>query len=232
MIRIAQVVKVNPAARSVDLVFLDDGMRMANVRVMGGASDSGGWDVPSVQPPASERAAGGRATNGRTLHAVFAPDRHGRGVVMGFLAPGQGLAVREQDRMLYRHPSGAHLSIAPDGSIQLGHPGGTSIRIGTGGTEDVGAAAAGGWQAPSGAVPQVTLATADGVTITIKPGGEVELVTPAELKMTYGHATLTGDIALNGTLTATVDVVANGTSLHTHKHGGVTAGAAQTGVPA
>jgi phage baseplate assembly protein V len=46
-----------------------------------------------------------------------------------------------------------------------------------------------------------------------------------------GGIKISGDITLTGTLTATVDVIANGISLHNHKHGGVQAGAAQTGVP-
>jgi phage baseplate assembly protein V len=46
-----------------------------------------------------------------------------------------------------------------------------------------------------------------------------------------GGITINGDITLTGTLTASVDVIANGISLHNHKHIGVQAGGAQTGVP-
>ena len=48
-----------------------------------------------------------------------------------------------------------------------------------------------------------------------------------------GTVQQTGGGAANfsGTITADVDVVANGTSLHNHKHGGVTPGGGQTGVP-
>lgn len=46
-----------------------------------------------------------------------------------------------------------------------------------------------------------------------------------------GGLSIIGDIALTGTLTASVDVIANGISLHNHKHGGVQAGGAQTGTP-
>lgn len=35
----------------------------------------------------------------------------------------------------------------------------------------------------------------------------------------------------SGTITATGDITGNGTSLHTHKHGGVSTGSGQTGVP-
>lgn len=46
-----------------------------------------------------------------------------------------------------------------------------------------------------------------------------------------GGLTITGDIQLTGTLTASVDVIANGISLHNHKHGQVQSGSDQTGVP-
>jgi phage baseplate assembly protein gpV len=41
-----------------------------------------------------------------------------------------------------------------------------------------------------------------------------------------------GAATLSGTLDVTGDVTAQGTSVHTHKHGGVTTGAGQTGTPA
>jgi hypothetical protein len=43
--------------------------------------------------------------------------------------------------------------------------------------------------------------------------------------------TINGDVQVNGTLTASTDVIGGGKSLKTHKHGGVTTGAGQTGVP-
>lgn len=46
-----------------------------------------------------------------------------------------------------------------------------------------------------------------------------------------GTVTQTGDTVQTGKITASVDVVANGTSLHNHKHSGVTTGSGQTGTP-
>lgn len=46
-----------------------------------------------------------------------------------------------------------------------------------------------------------------------------------------GGVDIMGDVSITGMLTATVDVVADGKSLKSHKHGGVQAGAAQTGTP-
>jgi phage baseplate assembly protein V len=59
----------------------------------------------------------------------------------------------------------------------------------------------------------------------------------AVIKLTQSGIVIVGGghpININGAATVTVtggDVVADGISLKTHKHGGVTAGAAQTGVP-
>lgn len=40
-----------------------------------------------------------------------------------------------------------------------------------------------------------------------------------------------GDASFSGSMTVAGDVTAQGTSVHTHKHGGVVAGGAQTGIP-
>lgn len=47
-----------------------------------------------------------------------------------------------------------------------------------------------------------------------------------------GGIGLVGDLDVAGTIRASQDVVTNGISLKSHKHGGVQAGAAQTGAPA
>jgi phage baseplate assembly protein V len=65
----------------------------------------------------------------------------------------------------------------------------------------------------------------------ILPAGATVQLTSSGGITINGNITLTGDITLTGTLTASVDVIGGGKSLKTHKHGGVTAGGAQTGVP-
>jgi len=55
-------------------------------------------------------------------------------------------------------------------------------------------------------------------------GATVELIAD-------GGIAVTGNITLTGTLTASVDVIADGISLHNHKHGGVQIGGSQTGEP-
>ena len=46
-----------------------------------------------------------------------------------------------------------------------------------------------------------------------------------------GSGSFAGNAVFGGSITATGDVTGNGTSLHSHKHGGVQTGSGQTGVP-
>lgn len=62
-----------------------------------------------------------------------------------------------------------------------------------------------------------------GLLIRATPDG-LEIAAP-------GGISITGDVAITGALTASVDVVGGGKSLKSHKHGGVQAGGAQTGAP-
>jgi len=49
--------------------------------------------------------------------------------------------------------------------------------------------------------------------------------------VSQGAGSFGGNATLGGSLTVTGDVTAQGTSLHTHKHSGVTTGSGQTGAP-
>ena len=53
----------------------------------------------------------------------------------------------------------------------------------------------------------------------------IEIVSPVNITLTAPA------ITLNGTVTASGDVTAEGTSVHTHMHGGITAGTAESGEP-
>lgn len=50
-------------------------------------------------------------------------------------------------------------------------------------------------------------------------------------QVTQGGGSYGGNATFGGSMTVTGDVFANGTSVHTHKHGGVTTGSGQTGTP-
>lgn len=51
------------------------------------------------------------------------------------------------------------------------------------------------------------------------------------IRIEPGQVTVKGNLIVTGSVTATLDVTGQGTSLHTHKHGGVTTGSGQTGIP-
>jgi len=60
--------------------------------------------------------------------------------------------------------------------------------------------------------------------IRFKSDGDVEIKPAAKV-------TILGDLDVTGTVTATVDVLADGISLHDHTHGGVDTGSGDTGPP-
>jgi phage baseplate assembly protein V len=64
----------------------------------------------------------------------------------------------------------------------------------------------------------------DGATATITAPGGLTINAQAGV-------TINGDVTLNGTLSASEDVIADGVSLKTHRHGGVQPGSGQTGAP-
>ncbi|WP_109120026.1 hypothetical protein [Azospirillum sp. TSO22-1] len=208
-LRIAQVVAVHPSRRRVDLVFLDDGYRAANVLVAtgGASSDAGSWNVPNVPRPASEAEAGGYNHSGRTMLALVG-FVDGGPVVVGWVPPLSGeMEFTEQNREVHRHPSGTWWTIAPDGSVEVHHNGGAYLRIGSGDHEDLGGVAAGGWSPPGGAPARITLHT-DGFTLTVLPGGTVTMEADASVTVKTPSVTIdspqslfTGAVTVQGAFT-------------------------------
>jgi hypothetical protein len=125
MMRFAQVVRVNQARRTVDLVYLDTREPVREALVMGKASNvGGGWDVPSVPLPVNAQATGQVQSATPSMVAVV-DDIEGRPVVLGFVpALGNQVAVTPANLEIDRHPSGVVQTIEADGSIQTIHPGG------------------------------------------------------------------------------------------------------------
>ena len=75
----------------------------------------------------------------------------------------------------------------------------------------------------------------DGATLSYDPAAhELLLQLPSgatTVLVSDGGVDIVGDVSVTGTITASTDVVGGGKSLKGHKHSGVTAGGAQTGVP-
>lgn len=66
--------------------------------------------------------------------------------------------------------------------------------------------------------------------IDLTAGATARIIAPGGLTID-ADVTINGDIALQGKMTASDDVIADGKSLKSHKHGRVMAGAAQSGPP-
>lgn len=66
--------------------------------------------------------------------------------------------------------------------------------------------------------------------IEVDPDTGVTITSPAGITIN-GDVQHSGNWTTTGTITGETDVVGNGTSLHSHKHGGVQTGSSQTGSP-
>lgn len=77
---------------------------------------------------------------------------------------------------------------------------------------------------------------AHALEMTLPDGGTFALTAPGGATITAdvaitGDVTITGDLSVDGEITATGDITADAISLQNHKHAGVTAGSAKTGLP-
>jgi phage gp45-like len=70
-----------------------------------------------------------------------------------------------------------------------------------------------------------------GDVIHIRKDRTIHIKAAAKLEIEAPLATFSGNVEVAGTLTAAVDVVADGVHLKTHQHSGVEAGGANTGGP-
>ena len=79
---------------------------------------------------------------------------------------------------------------------------------------------------------EVAIYTQGGVRINLKTGNLVEIVAATKIKLHSALVEITGALTVAGNVTVTGgNVVADGISLKTHVHPGVTSGGASTGAP-
>lgn len=69
------------------------------------------------------------------------------------------------------------------------------------------------------------------VLSAVLPAGATALVEAPGGLTIRGPVSIEGDVTVTGAITASEDVIAEGISLKSHKHGGVQGGASQTGTP-
>lgn len=215
-LRLALVVAVREASRTVDIVYSHNSQRVANVQVSSSAvhSDGGEWKFPSVPKPTSEQTAGQLPQRGRQLLATV-DLLDGRPIVTGFLHPLNGeMVFTEADREVSRHgPSGFYETIAPDGSYEMYHPSGSYVRIGTGAAhDDLSKIAANDWTVKSDApAPTITVHHPRG-DFTIDPDGNFSASVQGTSSMhSRGDMSLSSDG--NVTATAGKAMVLKGTTI-------------------
>ena len=78
---------------------------------------------------------------------------------------------------------------------------------------------------------QAALVDGQGAFVRLNNDGTITLGAPSSITITTPQLTQNGNVQVNGTVTATGDVLAKGTSTHTHTHGGVTSGGSSTASP-
>lgn len=78
---------------------------------------------------------------------------------------------------------------------------------------------------------EVALYTDQGDKVVLKRDGVIELTASTKVRIVSPLVECTGDVDVAGTVTAGVDVVADGISLVGHVHSGVDAGLANSGPP-
>lgn len=215
-LRFAQIVKVWPQRRTAEVVFCDDGWRVADVPIlnMHVTSDTGGWACHDVPRPPTEHVAGGLqpSQSDRTSLAVVAMVA-GRPLILGYQPhPLTQMAFVEDqaNRDIWRHPAGTYSTIAPDGSVEIYHSGGAFVRIGSGEDhEDLTPLAANGnWQLPDNDPATITVVT-KGFKMVVRPGGDTIITSDGSLSIDYAkniavHAG--GDISVRADGRATVAI--------------------------
>jgi phage baseplate assembly protein gpV len=237
MLELAQIVAVNPGKQTVEIVLCRTGAPFGNVKVAGGVSSDGGdWGIPSVRRPPSQQQSGGLTSPGRKLLGLVG-NVSGRWVLLGLVRSADGFAVTEQDRKISHHPaSGSYATVAPDGSIEAFHASGAYFRIGAGPH-----AAVPGVPPPAGApAPTITLHTSN-FNMTVDTSGNATFTSPQftfngpmRINGPISQAAGTGGagaVTMVGPVTVTNDLTAQGTSVHTHAHGGVQPGGGTSGPP-
>jgi hypothetical protein len=210
MIRLAQVVRVNQARRTVDLVFLDTREPVREALVMGKASNIGGsWDVPDVAKPVSGQATGTVPPATPSMVAVVAA-MDGHPVVLGFVpAQGNQVAVTPANLEIDRHPSGVVQTIEADGSIQTIHPGGVTLRIGTPALLNLATVAADqNWHVPAGTPPTVTLITPKATMVIDPATGNITVVSQGDVSVTAKDAIVNASSNVTVTAGAVAQVTA------------------------
>lgn len=254
---LARVAAVHHEDHSVDLVMVDGGARYTGAQVLTStaSSNSGVFDMPTPTTGDKWSLAENRANEVLAVCAMLGGA--GVPVVLGFLFPQVNGMLFEAGRRVMRHGSDVYTSIDGAGNIELAHPNGTYLRIGTSPDhEDLsGADYDGNWSITknTGAATHLQVVVKAGgaqkAKIHVDPDGNLTIEHTGNLVVnTDGTAninvdgattlntpttTITGDVTIQGSLAVTgASLTHKGKNVgDTHRHSGVAAGGANTGIP-
>ena len=237
--RIGIVVATHPEDHSVDLVMADDGARLVGVQVAtgNGSTRSGSVDLPEVKPAGDKWDVS--KTTGQDMKALVA--FVGRTpVVAGFLYPQINQMLPKDPRTrIDRHQSDVVSVIDGNGNIDLRHPSGFAIRIGETPEHldpaNMNADANLAVDRNTGRKAYMRISTAGNTAvITVSPDGAVTIRCKDELRIDAdGHVTLktpagvtadapetrcTGNLTIDGNVTASGTIMDGSGNSNHHSH--------------
>lgn len=219
------VVATHPEDHSVDLVMLDDGMRLVGVQVLtpNGSARTGTVHMTPVTREGDKWDASKITDQDQIAIVGYV---RGNPIVVGFLFPQiNQMTFKDPSTFLFRHPSDVMVTVDGKGNTQILHPSGAAIRIGdsaevanpAGTNFDENLAVTRNMEVP--AYVHVELAGGQ-VSMTLSPLGEVTVKAPIKIRLDTPLVSVSGDVVTDA-----------GVSLNTHLHTGVLPGPSLTGPP-
>ena len=121
------------------------------------------------------------------------------------------------------------------GFTSVPHPGAEAVAVAVAGSRDHLVVVAVGdrrYRLRSLKAGEVAMYSDEGDSVIFRRGRVIDVVAGTKLRVTTPVLELVGDLTVSGSVTAQGDVVGQGTSLHTHVHGGVSTGTSTTEAPA
>lgn len=205
-LRFAQVIHYYPNYGTAEVVMLDNGQRFQNVTVLTEfiSNNSGSRIHHAMLRPASEEAAGGLMPNEEDRSVLAAVVMvGGRPMIIGFMAPPMtqlAFLPEEQNRDLYRHPSGTLATVNKHGDLEIQHSGGAFVRIAfdnASGPADrhqdlTPLAANENWLLPENEPPTITISVGnrDGEALKarVRPNGDTDVMSSGQLHIRYAKS--------------------------------------------
>lgn len=230
-LRLGRVAAVHPEDNSVDLVMVDNGMRMPGVQVlsMSASTNSGKHDLRDpTKPESGDEWSLGEETDCDMMAVTGVVG--GQLVALGFLFPQVSqMLFKDRNRKVERHASGVYSTIDGAGNMEVCHPSGFYMRVGVGSAHEdlTGKDADGRWKIPpkpanvdfhlamGGNVMSINVKPSGAITVntnsttTVNSAGLATVVAPAVL-VDSPQSTFTGAVLVKGLFTYQAGMAGSG----------------------